>query len=211
MEDTKERILTEALRLFAADGYEAVSVRAIAERLGITKGALYRHYADKRDIFNAILHRMSDNDAARARAFALPEETVAKTPEAYRRVQLDALLAYTEAQFDYWTEDALATPFRRMLTIEQYRSADMAALYQSYLANGPLGYLMDLFAKMRPGLSDAEARGLAVAFYAPVYLLMSVCDDAMEKSAARQAVRAHLAHFKKEWSGKEGYHDLSVK
>ena len=51
MTDTKEKILMTALQLFARDGYEAVSVRNIAEELGITKGALYRHYKNKRDIF----------------------------------------------------------------------------------------------------------------------------------------------------------------
>ena len=40
MGDTKEKILMTALRLFAKDGYEGVSVRNIAEELGMTKGAL---------------------------------------------------------------------------------------------------------------------------------------------------------------------------
>ena len=46
MENTKERILLTALELFARDGYEAVSVSTIAGALGMTKGALYRHYAN---------------------------------------------------------------------------------------------------------------------------------------------------------------------
>jgi AcrR family transcriptional regulator len=44
MENTKERILIAALKLFAKDGYEAASASMIAGRLGIAKGALYRHY-----------------------------------------------------------------------------------------------------------------------------------------------------------------------
>ena len=44
MGDTKEAILTTALQLFASDGYEAVSVSQIAGALGMTKGALYKHY-----------------------------------------------------------------------------------------------------------------------------------------------------------------------
>ena len=51
MTDTKEKILAVALQLFAIDGYEAVSVSKIAEKLGITKGALYKHYENKKDIF----------------------------------------------------------------------------------------------------------------------------------------------------------------
>ena len=71
MSDTKESILLAALRLFAADGYEAVPVSAIAGELGITKGALYRHYTGKRDIFEHILARMEQRDAEQARAFSL--------------------------------------------------------------------------------------------------------------------------------------------
>lgn len=44
---TKEDILIVALHLFARDGYEAVSVSQIAGELGMTKGALYRHYKSK--------------------------------------------------------------------------------------------------------------------------------------------------------------------
>ena len=51
MSDTKEKILMTALRLFAQDGYEAVSVSTIANELGITKGALYKHYKSKRNPF----------------------------------------------------------------------------------------------------------------------------------------------------------------
>ena len=47
MGDTKEAILTTALQLFAGNGYEAVSVSEIAGALGMTKGALYKHYKNK--------------------------------------------------------------------------------------------------------------------------------------------------------------------
>ena len=57
MTDTKEQILMTSLKLFAKDGYEAVSVSDIAGKLGITKGALYKHYKNKRDIFDSIIER----------------------------------------------------------------------------------------------------------------------------------------------------------
>ena len=50
MGNTKEEILLVSLHLFAQDGYEAVSVSQIAGELGITKGALYRHYQSKREL-----------------------------------------------------------------------------------------------------------------------------------------------------------------
>jgi AcrR family transcriptional regulator len=47
---TKERILDVALELFNEQGYESTSLREIADRLGVTKAALYYHFARKEDI-----------------------------------------------------------------------------------------------------------------------------------------------------------------
>ena len=74
MRDTKEQILLTALELFSRKGFDAVSVSDIAGKLGITKGALYRHYTSKQDIFEKILERMYRIDAERAQQFRLPEK-----------------------------------------------------------------------------------------------------------------------------------------
>ena len=84
MQDTKERILQTALTLFARDGYEAVSVSAIADVLDITKGALYRHYENKRAIFDAIVARMEAEDAQRATEYHVPDGTISEMEQAYR-------------------------------------------------------------------------------------------------------------------------------
>ena len=120
----------------------------IAGALDMTKGALYRHYKSKRDIFESILSVMEQRDAQSAAAHQLPESPAAQTPEAYRAAALEQLLTYSKAQFRSWTEDPFAAAFRRMLTLEQYRSAEIRALYQQYLAAGPLGYVEDLLAGM---------------------------------------------------------------
>ena len=54
-ESTRERIQTQAARLFVASGYHGVSMREVAEAVGVTKPALYHHYADKEALFLAIL------------------------------------------------------------------------------------------------------------------------------------------------------------
>src|SRR6201996_4514372 len=48
--DTRARIQQIALKLFAEQGYERTSLREIAERLGVTKAALYYHFKSKEDI-----------------------------------------------------------------------------------------------------------------------------------------------------------------
>jgi AcrR family transcriptional regulator len=47
---TRERILEIALELFSEQGYDKTSLREIAERLGVTKAALYYHFERKEDI-----------------------------------------------------------------------------------------------------------------------------------------------------------------
>jgi AcrR family transcriptional regulator len=49
-EDTRSRIQEVALELFTEQGYEATSLREIAERLGVTKAALYYHFKTKDEI-----------------------------------------------------------------------------------------------------------------------------------------------------------------
>ena len=79
MSEMKEKILRTALRLFAQEGYEAVSISRIAGALGLSKGALYRHYRDKRDVLDSIVWEMERRDAEGVQEYALPgaEETEA--------------------------------------------------------------------------------------------------------------------------------------
>ena len=54
MTDTRERILDVAADLFIEQGYDATSLREIAEKIGVTKAALYYHFANKQDILRAL-------------------------------------------------------------------------------------------------------------------------------------------------------------
>jgi AcrR family transcriptional regulator len=51
--DTRSRVQQVALELFAEHGYEKTSLREIAERLGVTKAALYYHFKSKEDIVHS--------------------------------------------------------------------------------------------------------------------------------------------------------------
>src|SRR5262245_5941564 len=53
--DTRTRIQQVALDLFTENGYEATSLREIAERLGVTKAALYYHFRTKDDIIASLV------------------------------------------------------------------------------------------------------------------------------------------------------------
>jgi TetR/AcrR family transcriptional regulator len=56
--ETREAILTSALRLFARHGVVGASIDQIAQEAGITKGAVYWHFDSKDALFDAILERI---------------------------------------------------------------------------------------------------------------------------------------------------------
>ena len=128
-ESTKQKILTEAVKLFSKEGYEAVSVDQIAKAVEIKAPSLYKHYKSKRDIFDSILRFMEHKDREHALACSVPEGTAQAMPKAYERSSVEDLIAFSKQQFRYWTEDDFAASFRKMLTVEQYRSAEMGRLY----------------------------------------------------------------------------------
>jgi AcrR family transcriptional regulator len=57
---TRERILNVALDLFTEKGFDGASLREIAERLGVTKAAIYYHFASKNDILIALHMRLHE-------------------------------------------------------------------------------------------------------------------------------------------------------
>jgi AcrR family transcriptional regulator len=52
---TRERVVDEALTIISAEGVEAVSMRALAARLGVVPGALYRHVRSKEQLHDLVL------------------------------------------------------------------------------------------------------------------------------------------------------------
>lgn len=201
MGDTKEKILMTALQLFARDGYEAVSVRNIAEELGMTKGALYRHYKNKRDIFDSIVDRMIQIDAQRAKDYRMPVEQYDVMSDSYENTSLEDIQKFTIGQLKFWTEDDFAASFRRMLTLEQYRNAEMAELYSQCIIAGPVAYMENLFRELiqKGVLKEENPRQLAVEYYAPLFLLISMFDKVGENEDFLEILRNHTEHFRQSY------------
>lgn len=191
MSETKEEILKTALRLFAQNGYEATSVSQIAGALGMSKGALYKHYKNKRDIFEQILHKMEDNDANQANDYSVPTGTIEESPEKYAATTLDDMLSFSLAMLHYWCEDEFAANFRRMLTVEQYHTSEMHRLYQQYLASGPLAYVEDVFREI--GVDNPAKH--AIDCYAPMFLAYSLYDGTADRAATLKETEEYLCQI----------------
>ncbi len=193
--ETKEQIIETALELFSQNGFLGTSMSDIASQLKITKGALYKHYESKQQILEQIIERMAKLDLERAKKYEMPETEQKKFAEAYIHIPTEKIRKYSIAQFRHWTEENFSAQFRKMLTLEQFRSKEMSDLYQNYLGTGPLEYMTKIFKKMTK--SKPKARQLALEFYGPIFILYSVYDGAEEnaKKSVFVQLENHIKNF----------------
>jgi AcrR family transcriptional regulator len=93
---TRAALLKEARALFTAEGYEAAGTEEIVKRAKVTRGALYHHFKDKRDLFEAVF-----TEVARGIATSI-DETSAPAPD-----PLGALIDGTKAFLDACLDPAV--------------------------------------------------------------------------------------------------------
>ncbi|ODT17568.1 MAG: TetR family transcriptional regulator [Kaistia sp. SCN 65-12] len=136
-ERTRAALLEAARALFVEKGYAETATPEIVTAAGITRGALYHHFRDKRDLFRAV----AEGEARRVAA----EIEAAASPATER--PLDALLAGSRAYLD-----AMAVPGRtRLLLIEApavLGLAETRALDEAHAAR-----------TLREGLAEAGVAG----------------------------------------------------
>ncbi|KFI70882.1 TetR/AcrR family transcriptional regulator [Bifidobacterium merycicum] len=188
--DTRQRIIEEALHLFASNGYDAVSVSQIAQAVGIKAPSLYKHFPSKRAIFDAIVEHMRQLDAEHAKQAEVPGMDEEEAESEIDAPEPAKLRAFMVDRFRYWTEDGLAHDYRRMLTLEQYKSSENMAMYQKVLGSGPVAYIEDMLGAM---LDEGLLRGddpkrMAIELYAPFFLLVSAADAVESKNARRRVL-----------------------
>ena len=139
---------------------------------------------------------MEARDREQAHRSGVPQDMPGESGAADQKTTLAQLCAFSKAMFRYWTQDAFASAFRRMLTLEQYRDPAMARLLQQVLAAGPLEYVTALLS----GMTD-DPQALALTLYGPMFLLYSVYDGAQDKEAVTAMLDAHIDRFAREWEG----------
>lgn len=196
--DTKHRILEAALSLFSQKGYANVYVGEIAEAVGIKAPSLYKHYKSKQDIFDAILQEMQERYRAEAVMLNMDGSDANADIQTFQNVSEDQLVEMGTKLFIYFLHDEYAGRFRKMLTIEQFHEKELARLYDAQYVDGPLEYQGMMFAMLTAqGLvKNEKANIMALQFYAPIYLLLTVCDRNPEKEKeALNTLEEHIRQF----------------
>ncbi len=74
--ETRQRILAAAREMFATEGVEAVTMRAIADRIEYTPTALYHHFPSKQALLTELCERDFESLARRFQGAAVPADPI---------------------------------------------------------------------------------------------------------------------------------------
>ncbi len=198
--DTKQRILDEALTLFSERGYANVFVNDIAEKVGIKAPSLYKHYKNKQAIFDAIINEMNLRFRQQADTLSINGTDPAADAEIYKNMDEDHLVKLGTDLFTYYLHDSYTKRFRKMLTLEQFKNKELAKVYSGQYFDMPLTYQGMLLGLLvtQGFLASDDVPVMTLQFYAPIYMLLTVCDRQPEtEKEALRLMEKHIRQFDK--------------
>jgi len=133
---TRERILAEALDLFAQSGYGGASMRELARRVGIRESSLYNHFAGKAAILEAIVSEHGPASSA-GRLEELRYKQLARQPAAFcRQFALDLV--------EQWS-DPREHQFQKVITAERNRVPGIRAKFADHFYAREQSMMTDYF------------------------------------------------------------------
>ena len=206
-EDTKQKILEKALELFSAYGYDSVSVGMIAQAVGIKAPSLYNHFSGKQAIFDAIVEATAAQYEQDTDKIDIHVQNAPQDVPVFTEISEDALVAKVHQIFDYSLHNETISRFRRMMTIEQFRSPELAALYSRRYVERVIAYHAGIFRSLIAGgeLLPEDPDTMALMYVAPVITLISICDRQPEREAeCRKKLDAHVRLFFRTFHAKRG-------
>ena len=201
-EDTKAKILREALRLFSKKGYDAVSVGEIASAVGIRAPSLYNHYKSKQAIFDAIFDDTEKRYDDFAANLSVHIENADGDLPRFESISADDLVGMVRSIFVYSLEEPNISGFRKMMTIEQFRSPELAKLYSDRYFERMINYHAGLFRQLIAAgrIKKLDPDTLSLIYVSPILTLLSVCDRQPERrdeclSMLEASVRCFFENF----------------
>jgi AcrR family transcriptional regulator len=186
---TKQRILDEALTLFAEKGYDGTGVDLIAERVGIKGPSLYKHYKGKEEILNALI------DVAEERYEEMfgSEKNIGKIPK-----DREEFIKVTMERISFTMRDPMIRKIRMLLVQEQFRNERISEVTTRHQLDG----IQRMFAKIIKGMMDEgiikndDPELLAVELTAPAVLQIAKSDrQPLCEEECMEYIEKHLQHF----------------
>jgi AcrR family transcriptional regulator len=180
--NTKKKIIEESMKLFSISGFDTVSIRTIAEAVGVGNSALYKHFKSKKEILDEIVSYSIDYYLAMGNKQMMQIQSV------------EDLQTACLTMFDFQTKDEWMVMFRRLLIIEQFKNPEMAEIYRKFFIELPLKSQGDLFRHLitKGIMKDGNEKVLAMELYAPFYLYHLSSDSQQD---LRELFKVHIKNF----------------
>lgn len=190
---TKDRILDSALTLFSERGYDGVGVDLIAEKAGIKGPSLYKHFKGKEDILNALIEMVEAHYEANFGSV----NNLGAIPSS-----MDELITSALKRIEFTLHDPVVKKVRRVLTMEQFRSKRIALLATKYNIDSVQGIYQHIFQTMIDNgvMKKTDTALAAMAFAAPVSLLIQMCDREPEREQEIiERIKSFFRYFAEEY------------
>ena len=173
---TKQKILNEALTLFAEKGYSAVYVGEIADAVGIKTPSLYKHYKSKQDIFNSCVEVFAERMENIRNNMQLPGSKTASF--SYETIAEEHLIEVANALFMFYLQDNVAAKFRKMLLIERYHNPEINRLFEDFFIIRAIDHEKEIFSKLIDAkvIKGENPHIIALRFYTPIFYLRQKYD-----------------------------------
>ena len=189
---TRDRILTEALDLFAQSGYGGASMRELARRVGIRESSLYNHFSGKAAILEAIVSEHGPASSA-SRLEEPRYKQLARQPAAFcRQFALDLV--------EQWS-DPREHQFQKVITAERNRVPGIRAKFADQFYSREQSLMTDYFRGFALAglISTPDPRETARLFAAGlIYIRLEHYVMGAEPSARARVIEAidrYLAFF----------------
>lgn len=177
--NTKEKIFDVALDLFSKKGYDSVSLREIAEEVGIKKSSIYSHYASKEAILMSIFEYFTDlfeyDDLLNSEDFILSSdnEILIENPELFYHKGSEAIkeMFSQERNLKIW----------KLIFIQMHYNETIRSFFQNEILVKPLIFWNGFFTILKENgiiRQDCNPELLAKEYYSfPIYLLLEICAE----------------------------------
>lgn len=202
--NTKEKILKEALTLFAEKGYSAVYVSDIADAVGIKAPSLYKHYKSKQEIFDSCVEVFSKRMEQVRTDLRLPDTANAEVN--YQTTDMDMITSIAVNLFMFYLQDDVASKFRKMLMIERYHNPELNTLFENLFIDGAVRHEEKIFSDLIESniIKKENPHIIALRFYTPIFYLLQKYDmhpDMVEE--AKQELTLMVQEFCKTYGAEE--------
>lgn len=175
--NTKEKIFDVSLDLFSKKGYDSVSLREIAEEVGIKKSSIYSHYPSKEAILMDIFEYFTDyfkyDEQLNSKELILApdNEILLEDPELFYHMGSEAIkeMLLNERNLKIW----------KLVLIQMHYNENIRLFFQNEILVKPLLFWNGFFTILRDNgiiKKDSNPKLLAKEYYSfPIYLLLEIC------------------------------------